>query len=121
MTVQQIITRADALKPNAVPEAEKIRWLSALEAMIKTEIADTHAGWEEPVPTGEPLTPTDALFAPPPYADAYVFWLLAKIDFTNGEFDSYANSTASFNSVYSAFADHVNRTKPPKNSKVNFG
>ncbi len=121
MTVQQAIVRADALKPNAVPEAEKIRWLSALEAMIKNEIADTHGGWEEPLPTGEPLCPTDGLFAPPPYDEAYVFWLAAKIDFTNGEFDSYANSTAQFNNAYSAFADHVNRTKPPKSTEIKYG
>ena len=121
MTVQEVIARADALKPNAVPEAEKIRWLSTLEGMIKDEIADTHEGWQTPLPTGGDLTGGDTLFAPPPYDDVYFFWIMAKIDFTNGEFDAYANSAAAFNSVYSAFADHVNRTKTPQTAEIKYG
>ena len=121
MTVQEVIARADALKPNAVPEAEKIRRLSELEATIKNEIADTHGGWEGPTPAGEPLTLTDGLFATPPYDEAYVFWLLAHIDAANGEFDSYENSRKMFINAFSAFADHVNRTHPPKSAKVNYG
>ena len=120
MTLQQAITRADALKPNAVPEAEKIRWLSVLEGMIKDEIADTHEGWDEPLSCGELAGPSDTLFAPPPYDDVYVFWLLAKIDFACGEFDAYANSSGAFNSVYSAVADHVNRTKTPKTTEIRY-
>ncbi len=121
MTVQEVIARADALRPNAVPEAQKIRWISALEAMIKDEIADTHAGWDAEVPEGSLLAPDDELFAPLPYDGAYVFWLLAHIDAANGEFDSYANSVRLFHNAFSAFADHVNRTHPPKSAEVNFG
>ncbi|MBR3422855.1 MAG: hypothetical protein IKG80_00025 [Clostridia bacterium] len=121
MTVQEVIARADALKPNAVPEAEKIRWLSTLEGMIKNEIIDTHNGWEEPISGGASAAPEDTLSAPPPYDDVYVFWIMAKIDFTNGEFDAYANSSAAFNNAYSAFADHVNRTKAPKNTGIRYG
>ena len=121
MTVEEAIARADALKPNAVSEAEKIRWLSTLEGMIKEEIVDSHTGWDVPVPSGAPLTPSDRLFAASPYDPLYVLWIMARVDFTNGEFDAYANSAAAFNAAYSAFADHINRTKTPKGAEVRFG
>jgi len=121
MTAQEAITRADALKPNAVPEAEKLRWLASLEGQIKNEIVDTHEGWDVPLPAGEKISPDDALFVPPPYEEVYVFWIMAKIDFTNGEFESFGNSKALFNSTFSAYAEHVNRTMTPKSSEVKYG
>ena len=121
MTVQEAIARADALKPNAVPEAEKIRWLSSIEGYLKHEIADTHEGWADVPEEGRTPSLTDTLFVPPPYDGLYVSWIMARIDFVNGEFDSYGNVMAMFNSEYSAFADHVNRTMTPKSVEVRYG
>ena len=120
MTIADAIARADAVKPNGVPEAEKIRWLTGLECIIKNEIVDTHSGWEEEPAAALPSALGDALFAPPPFDETYVMWLLARIDFINGEYDAYANSSAVFNSAFSAFADHVNRTKTPKSAALRY-
>ena len=121
MTAKEAIARADAMKPNAVTEAEKLRWLTTLEGMIKDEIVDTHEGWVVAPYGGAPLALTDPLFVPPPYDGVYVFWIMAKIDFLNGEFDAYGNSTAMFANAFSAYADHINRTMAPKSAGVIFG
>ena len=42
MTVLEAINRLDAIKPNSYSQSEKIKWLSTLDGIIKSEIMDTH-------------------------------------------------------------------------------
>ncbi len=39
----------------------------------------------------------------PPHEKLYIYYLLAMIDFHNGEYDRYANTLEMFNSMYSAY------------------
>ena len=38
MTIMEAIHRLDVVKPNGYPQAEKIKWLSTLDGIIKAEI-----------------------------------------------------------------------------------
>ena len=116
MTLMESLHRIDTIKPNSYSQAEKIKWLSTLDGMIKTEIIDTRKGSENVVFNGyaEDADLTTVLLVPAPYDDIYLFWLESKIDYWNGEIGKYNNSIAMFNEAYSTFAKYYNRTNEPK-------
>lgn len=115
MTVMEALHRIDTLKPNGYSNPEKIKWLSILDGMIKTEIIDTHEGGENVEFNGyqEDEELTTVLLIPAPYDDIYIHWLEAQIDYTNGEYDKYANSNIMFNASYTAYAKYYNRNHMP--------
>lgn len=122
MTINDVISRTDNLKPNSFQPDEKVRWLSDLDGRIKTEIIDTHEGADKVTFTGYDDT-TDIgteLLVPAPYDEIYVRYLEMQIDLTNGELARYENSCDLFNSAYSAFERYYNRTHMPLSKKVRF-
>lgn len=125
MTIMEAIYRIDELKPNTYSQPEKIKWLSSLDGVIKSEIIDTHErleGEEEVVLEGygEDAALTTNLLVPYPYDDIYLRWLEAQIDYSNGEYGKYNNSIAMYNTAYTAFAKYYNRTHMPKGTKFKF-
>lgn len=115
MTVQKAIGQADLLRPNTYDDEQKFLWLSELDSRIKTELFDTHEGYENvPFPEYAYANQTSELFAPEPYADMYVYWLFMKMDFMNGEFDRFNNDAIMHNTSWLAFSNYVNRTHAPK-------
>lgn len=122
MTLIEAITQIDALKPNSYSQPDKIRWLSNLDWVVKTEIIDTHEGGEGIVFGGyDENTPLETeLLLPNSHRDIYMKWLEAQIDYANGEYGKYNNSTEAFNTLYAAFERYYNRTHMPKGTKIKF-
>lgn len=116
MTIIEVITQTDRAKPNTYTQAEKIRWLSALDGQIKREIIDTHCGAEDVVFHGydEGTPVTTVLLVPAPYDELYLFRLESMIDYSNREYDKYNNSVAMFNAAYASYAKYYNRTHKPR-------
>lgn len=122
MTIIEAINTIDTLKPNNYTQLDKIKWLSDLDGVIKTEIIDTHEGGEGIVfnkydPTTDIST---ELLVPAPYDDIYIKWLEAKIDYANAEYGKYNNSSMAYNNAYSAFERYYNRHHMPKQTKLKF-
>lgn len=122
MTIMDAINRIDAIKPNRYSQAEKTMWLSSLDGLVKSEIIDTHEGSEEVVFDGynSETMLTTKLLVPAPYDEIYLFWLESKIDYWNGETSKYNNSIEMFNTAYSAYEKHYNRTHMPRGKKFKF-
>ena len=122
MKILEAITKIDTLKPNSYTQDEKIKWLSTLDGIIKTEIIDTHEGGEGIVFNGyESDTSLDTeLLVPSPYCDLYIRYLEAQIDYANAEYGKYNNSMSMYNSAYSSFERYYNRTHMPKGTKFKF-
>jgi hypothetical protein len=122
MTIMEAINRIDAIKPNSYSLPEKIKWLSTLDGIIKTNIIDTHEGAEAVVFDGytEETNLTTKLLAPAPYDEIYLFWLESKIDYWNGETGRYNNSISMYNTAYNEFDKYYNRTHMPKGKKFKF-
>ena len=120
MKIQEAITRADNLKPNAYSQDDKIVWLNNLDLSVKIEILDVHEGAEayEDFTGYTAETPLDTeLLVPAPYDEMYVLYLQAMIDSYNEEYDRYDASMARFQAKYQDFASFYNRTKMPKGVK----
>ena len=115
MTIMDAIYRIDELKPNSYSQSEKIKWLSTLDGLVKSEIIDTHKGGEDIVFSGydENSDLSITLLIPAPYDDIYLRWLEAQIDYSNGEYGKYNNSLVAYNDAYSAFQKYYNRTHMP--------
>ena len=122
MTIMEAINRIDAIKPNGYSQTEKMKWLSTLDGIIKTNIIDTHEGDEAVVFDGytEETNLTTKLLVPAPYDDIYLFWLESKIDYWNGEMGRYNNSISMYNTAYAEFEKYYNRTHMPKGKKFKF-
>ena len=122
MTIIEAINRIDILKPNTYTQVEKIKWLSSLDGIIKTNIIDTHEGGDEVVFEGytENTSLTTDMLVKAPHDDIYLKWLETWIDYTNGEYAKYNNSAQAYNDAYSAFERYYNRTHMPKGNKIKF-
>ena len=122
MTVMEAIGHVDAVKPNGYSQNEKLRWLSVLDGTVKAEIIDTHEGAENVIfaPYGEHTDFLQELLVPAPYDEVYIRWLEAQIDYASGEYGKYNNSIAMYNTAYTAYANHYNRTYMPKGKKFKY-
>lgn len=121
MTIQEAIAQIDILKPNGYSDGDKIRWLSTLDGIVKTEIIDTHTGGGGKFEGyNEDVDPATVLLVPAPYSDVYLRYLEAQIDYANGEYAKYNNTVAAYNSAYSAFERYYNRTHMPLGNKFTF-
>lgn len=122
MKINEAIQIADRMKPNAYGMEQKIRWLSTLDGIVKSEIIDTHEGGENVVYNGynAETALTTELLVPAPYDDVYIRYLEMQIDYANGENAKYNNSRILYNETYTAFAKHYNSTHMPKGSNFKF-
>lgn len=121
MTIENAIFQADGLKPNQIPRAQKIEWLSSLDKRVFREIIQQH---EPEMDTPESFsgysqeTPPDTeLLARQPYDDLYPYFLQMHIDLAHEEYDKYNNSMLLFSTAWGQFArayhrEHRFRTKP---------
>lgn len=123
MTIIGAISAIDALKPNTYNNAEKIRWLSVLDGMVKREIIDTHEDKDKVKysPYTESTSLTTELLVPHPYDEIYIRWLEAQIDYANGEYGKYNNTITAFNNAYARFESYYHKNnKPLSKSWTNF-
>jgi hypothetical protein len=122
MTIMEVLYRIDLVKPNTYTQTEKMKWLSSLDGVIKSNIIDTHEGGENVVFNGydENTDISTKLLVPAPYDDVYLRWLEAQIDYANGEFGKYNNSLTAYNDAYDLFQRYYNRTHMPKGKKFKF-
>lgn len=118
MRVGEAIALLNELKPNALPESHKLRWLSELDGIAAEEIFSLYGGAPDFSGYGAETAASAELLIPPPYDEAYVNYLFAQVDFLNGDFARYNNAMALFNAAYAAFADHMARTHSPAGRKV---
>lgn len=129
MTIGKAIEITDSLKTNKYKRADKVRWLSELDALIWQELITTHEmpdhgseeGWVgnyriESVFLGYPEDVADdtELLVKFPNDNLYILYLQSKIDFHNAEINKYNNSRQLFNNAYLTYTDWYNRTHMPK-------
>ena len=121
MTIHDAIAEVDSLKSNMFSEKEKIRWISRLEARIYQEIICTHQrneGEEEISFTGYGEDDGEKeLLVGQPHDELYLRWLEAQIDYHNMEYDSFNNSNAVFDAVFSSFRNAYNQSHMPKGTR----
>lgn len=122
MTIIEAINQIDNLKHNTYTQADKVKWLSRLDSMVMRLVIETHEGGEYVDFTGyDDTTDLDTeLLIPEPFDEAYLRWMEAQIDYTNGEYDKYNNSMEMFNTYWKDYQNFYNRTHMPKGKAMKF-
>ncbi len=122
MTIAEVISKVDALKPNTYTPEDKIDWLSTLDHRVKSQIIDAHECNEPIIFFGyDSLNDMDTeLLVPAPYDEMYLRWLEAMIDYHNSEDERYNNAIILFNNAYEGYKKHYTRTHMPINSGNRF-
>lgn len=122
MTIGEVISKVDALKPNTYTMEEKIDWLSTLDARVKSQIIDTHECVEPIYFYGYDILidQETELLVPAPFDEMYQRWLEAMIDYNNHEYDSYNNAIILFNKAYDDYKSQYTRTHMPKSHGKRF-
>ena len=115
MTIVEVISKVDALKPNTYTPEDKIDWLSTLDARVKSQIIDAHEHCAPIFFYGyDSLSDQETeLLVPAPYDEMYLRWLEAMIDYHNSDDDRYNNAITLFNNAYEGYKKHYTRTHMP--------
>ena len=112
MKLNDAISAAEELRPSEVTRAQMIRWLSALDGQIWTEIIKNYDGF---TPSTMPIygdsdEHTDTvLLVEAPYDELYVDYLVMRIDLNNADYERYNNEAVQFNTQYKAWENTYNR------------
>lgn len=119
MTIIEAINNIDNLKHNTYSQADKVKWLSRLDSMVKRLIIDTHEDGDAVVYSNydDSTDLQTELLIPAPYDEAYLRWMEAQIDYANGEYNKYNNSIEMFNTAWNEYQNYYNRTHMPKGQR----
>ena len=122
MTIAEVISKVDALKPNTYTPEDKIEWLSNLDGRVKAQIIDTHE-CNSPIFFYGYHSIADQemeLLVPAPYDEMYLRWLEAMIDYHNSDDERYNNAIMLFNNSYEGYKKHYTRNHMPKSRGKQF-
>ncbi|MBE5928500.1 MAG: hypothetical protein E7267_03890 [Lachnospiraceae bacterium] len=113
MTIQEVISNVDTVKPNMIDDGVKIIWLNEVENAVY-RIMKLRKGSEN---TKKPhLTiESDAdyeLLLPDEFSGIYTHYISAMIDYNNGETARYNNSMIMYNNTMNDFENYWYRTHP---------
>lgn len=115
MTIREAISRLDDQKPNRFVNADKIAWLSRLDFRAYDDIMRVHADPPAPFRGYGPSTPLDTpLLIGEPYDEIYPMYMMAEIDFLDGEYTRYNNECDRFNRTFADWADYYHDTHLPQ-------
>lgn len=101
MTLSEVMTRVDEIKPNAFSNEVKTSWMNEVEGMVQTEVFLFN-----PVDVVQYSYEEDkdkTLLVDPPHDKLYAPYLEARIDYANGEYNKYQNTMQLFNQFYGEF------------------
>lgn len=116
MTLAELIAEADQVKPNQFEKEIKTRWVSEIEQTVKEQILDRAEGSKGGAfaPYSYDEDQERELLIPDQYADVYIHYICAKIDYYNREFAGYNNAAALHEAALNDFAAFWKRTHRPK-------
>ena len=119
MTVRELLTYIESVKPHVFPDSALLLWLNELEGRVQLDIF-----LMAPEETVEYTLPDDnetVLLVDLPHTGIYRYWLEAMIDFESGEYSQYQNSVELFNNAWNEFACWFAETQGTEGDGVSRG
>lgn len=112
-SVNEVIERVGRLKPNAIEDEDKARWLMELDGRTYQDLTKGEAPEKTP-PQTWPEDGDKELLAPPPYDNMYDLYLTAMIEFYMREYNNYNNTVGLFNQAMEEFRARWRQDHPPR-------
>lgn len=116
MIIRTVIDMVDAVKPNAFPDNVKAEWLNEVEGMVQTDIMLLSIA--DVVRYTLPDDAQTVMLVKPPHDKLYGVYLMAMVDFANGEYDKYANTMQLFNNYWTEYVRWYNRHYRPADGRA---
>lgn len=113
VTISKVIERVDAIRPNAFSSETKTAWLAELDGQLALNVMLMDISQVQVLRYAWPEDAETKLLVSFPHDGIYDHWLIAMIDYHNGEYDKYQNSMEMYNKCYSQFANWFIRTYDP--------
>lgn len=116
MKVYEALRAADDIRPNALLPATKLRWLAELDGKIAVDVMLMDIAEAQ----NFNYTADDReseLLAHFPHDDIYTLYLVAQIDFANGEMSRYQDDKELFNAAWGEYVRWFARTYAPAQKK----
>ena len=101
MKLSTVLALVDEIKPNAFSAQTKTVWLNEIEGLVQTEILLVRV--EEIIVYDYETNADTELLVSAPHSKIYAAYLMAQIDFANGEYNKYQNSMVVFNSYFGEY------------------
>lgn len=102
MTLKTCIELVDKMAPNSFDKTIKLRWLSEIEGKLQIELCDRSIS--ELVEYDSDTSEDTKLLIPFPFDQIYWMYLIAMLDFANGDNVHYTNSSELFNTVLDSYS-----------------
>lgn len=112
-TIRNIVDRVDELRPNQYSEAMKLAWLSELEGKIAADVMLMRIDEIRNLEYSHPESMEAEPLVTYPHQEVYVYWLMAQIDFANGEYNKYQNSMEMYNQYFGNYVRWFANTYEP--------
>lgn len=107
MTIETCMNLVDAMMPNGMDGAVKLRFLGEVEGKVCVELLGEEPDGERNF-TVE--TPADReLRAPHPYDQLYPLYVMAMMAYVGGDMTRYENGAALFNAAYQSYGKWLKR------------
>lgn len=101
MKLSTVLVMVDEIKPNAFSASTKTVWLNEIEGLVQTEVLLVRI--EEIISYDYETDVDTELLVPAPHNKIYAAYLMAQIDFANGEYKKYQNAMELFNSYFGEY------------------
>jgi hypothetical protein len=119
MTIDKLIKLAKKLKPTPFDDEILLMWVNEIEGMVLSEVHLVTVTDIAPYELGEDGSlPTAELTAPMPYDKLYMQYLMAQIDYANGEYSKYQNTMQMFNACYTEYVHYVAEVLAPADGRA---
>jgi len=108
MTINELITKVRAEKPNSFTDAQLYSFINQIEAEVAEQLrvaTKVYSYTSAQVNDGNKV-----LLAKPPYDRLYISWIKAQIDYAQEEYESYSNNQAQHVADFRDFVDWTVRT-----------
>lgn len=109
MTVAEMLAKFKRLKPCQIDTQDLLAWLTNVDQTVVIEILQPRSQDVIKMPEYTEANDTQLLI-PSPYADAYVFYLGAMVDFWTQDTNGYNNGMYAYSSMFNNYRDYYNRT-----------
>lgn len=107
MTINEVISTVKREKPNQFANEHLIQWLNEVESLVQNKLGIMIDEWFKY--SVDDIENETELIVSPPYDILYVYWLKAKIDYTNEDYESFGNNQAQFQSHFNEFLAYAHR------------
>ncbi len=108
MTINEAIVKFRRLKPNQMDVNDVLAWLTNVDQTVTIEVLQPRTDSVLALPVYNAIDDTELLI-PSPYADAYMYYLAAMVDFWTLDIKGYNNSLYAYTTMLGNYKDYYNR------------